>query len=97
MADEVRKLAERTKMSTEDIATMIEAIRSGTMKAVESMTHGTVMANEGMALVGRTGDSMVTIHGSTDKVLAAIDDVRPHCESKAVRAMRSQRALRASR
>ena len=33
------------------------------------------MANEGMALVGRTGDSMVTIHGSTDKVLAAIDDV----------------------
>ena len=75
VADEVRKLAERTKMSTEDIATMIEAIRSGTMKAVESMTHGTVMANEGMALVGRTGDSMVTIHGSTDKVLAAIDDV----------------------
>ena len=75
VADEVRKLAERTKLSTEDIASMIDAIRSGTMKAVESMSHGTVMVNEGMTLVGSTGASMTHIHGGTDKVLAAIDDI----------------------
>ena len=75
VADEVRKLAERTKLSTQDIASMIEAIRSGTMKAVESMSHGTVMVNEGMTLVGSTGESMTHIHGGTDKVLAAIDDI----------------------
>ena len=75
VADEVRKLAERTKLSTQDIATMIEAIRSGTMQAVESMAQGTVMVNAGMNLVGNTGSSMATIHGSTDNVLAAIDGI----------------------
>ena len=75
VADEVRKLAERTKLSTQDIATMIEAIRSGTLQAVESMAQGTVMVNAGMNLVGNTGSSMATIHGSTDNVLAAIDGI----------------------
>ena len=74
-ADEVRKLAERTKLSTQDIATMIEAIRNGTVQAVGSMTQGTVMVNDGMKLVGHTGNSMATIHGSTNKVLAAIDGI----------------------
>ena len=75
VADEVRKLAERTKLSTEDIASMIDIIRSGTMKAVESMAQGTIMVNEGMSLVSNTGESMMTIHSSTDTVLAAIDDI----------------------
>ena len=75
VADEVRKLAERTKLSTQDIATMIEAIRNGTVQAVGSMTQGTVMVNAGMKLVGHTGNSMATIHGSTNKVLAAIDGI----------------------
>ena len=75
VADEVRKLAERTKLSTQDIAAMIEAIRTGTMQAVESMVQGTVMVNEGMELVRNTGNSMATIHGSTDNVLAAIDGI----------------------
>ena len=75
VADEVRKLAERTKLSTQDIVSTIEAIRSGTTRALESMTNGTVMVNEGMTLVGSTGESMMHIHGGTDKVLAAIDDI----------------------
>ncbi|SDG92067.1 methyl-accepting chemotaxis protein [Propionivibrio dicarboxylicus] len=75
VADEVRKLAERTRLSTEDIAVMIEAVRSGTLQAVASMTDGVVMVNEGMQLVGHTGESMTTIHGSTDQVLVAIDGI----------------------
>ena len=54
---------------------MIEAIRNGTVQAVGSMTQGTVMVNDGMKLVGHTGNSMATIHGSTNKVLAAIDGI----------------------
>lgn len=75
VADEVRKLAERTKLSTLDIASMIEAIRNGTTHAVESMTQGTVMVNAGMELVDSTGNSMATIHDSTNQVLSAIDGI----------------------
>lgn len=75
VADEVRKLAERTKLSTTDIASMIGAIRSGTVQAVESMTQGTTMVGEGKALVEHTGSSVATIHASTDRVLEAIDGI----------------------
>ena len=75
VADEVRKLAERTKRSTEDVATMIAAVRSGTSQAVDSMSHGTVIVNEGMSLVGHTGESMTKIHDGTNEVLNAIDAI----------------------
>ena len=40
VADEVRKLAERTTMSTKEIATMIEAVQGDTRLAVEAMEQG---------------------------------------------------------
>ena len=75
VADEVRKLAERTKRSTEDIAAMITSVRSGTRQAVDSMAHGAVIVNDGMALVGNTGESMTQIHDGTNEVLNAIDAI----------------------
>ncbi len=84
VADEVRKLAERTKLSTQDIATMIETIRSGTSDAVESMSCGTVMVNGGMSLVRNTGDSMTHIHAGTNQVLSAIDSISMSLKEQSV-------------
>jgi methyl-accepting chemotaxis protein len=75
VADEVRKLAERTTASTQEIATMIEAIQQGTQNAVREMAEGTAQVGEGVQMAARTGDSMVRIEQATGRVLAAIEDI----------------------
>jgi methyl-accepting chemotaxis protein len=49
VADEVRKLAERTTTSTKEIASMIEAVQSETLVAVQAMEEGTRQVAEGVA------------------------------------------------
>lgn len=50
VADEVRSLAERTSLSTQEIASMIKAIQSGVGAAVASMQSGVALVNEGCQL-----------------------------------------------
>lgn len=55
VADEVRKLAERTGKATKEIASVIETVLSGTNEAVASMQAGTTEVQEGMDLVNEAG------------------------------------------
>jgi methyl-accepting chemotaxis protein len=75
VADEVRKLAERTSSSTREIAAMIEAIQGGTNDAVKGMGEGSACVSEGVQMVGRAGSSMEQIQGGVDKVLASVGDI----------------------
>ena len=58
VADEVRKLAERTTKATKEIAGMIKAIQSETGGAVASMTEGTQQVGEGIKLADKAGISL---------------------------------------
>lgn len=58
VADEVRKLAERTTRSTEEIASMIKKIQGGTKQAVASMEVGVERVNQGVSLAGQAGDAI---------------------------------------
>jgi methyl-accepting chemotaxis protein len=58
VADEVRKLAERTTKATKEIAGMIKTIQSDTVGAVHSMEEGTREVDNGIHLADRAGSSL---------------------------------------
>ena len=75
VADEVRKLAERTTRSTQEIAAMIQGIQRGTSDAVKGMSQGIACVDEGVQMVGRAGSSMELIQGGVQSVLASVGDI----------------------
>ncbi len=68
VADEVRKLAERTGTATGEIARMIETIQGETQEAVRSMEAGTTEVNNGQGLVDKAGKSLQEIVGMSEQV-----------------------------
>jgi methyl-accepting chemotaxis protein len=61
VADEVRKLAERTTTSTKEIANMIEAVQNETRLAVQAMEAGTSQVAEGVATTQKAGEALKQI------------------------------------
>ncbi|MCK9279971.1 MAG: methyl-accepting chemotaxis protein [Melioribacteraceae bacterium] len=69
VADEVRKLAERTTKATKEIALMIKQIQKDTKEAVESMDKGTSEVDKGKELANKAGLSLKQIiKGAQDAV-----------------------------
>jgi methyl-accepting chemotaxis protein/Pyruvate/2-oxoacid:ferredoxin oxidoreductase delta subunit len=69
VADEVRKLAEKTTKATKEIAFMIKQIQKDTSDAVVSMNQGTIEVEKGKQLADKAGDSLKEIiKGSNDVV-----------------------------
>ena len=68
VADEVRKLAERTTEATEQVAHSIEGIQSGTSKAVNQMNQGTERVDSGVQKAGEAEQSLQSIVGSAQEV-----------------------------
>ncbi len=58
VADEVRKLAERTTKATKEISGMIRAIQDETTHAVSAMADGTAKVENGVRLANEAGDSL---------------------------------------
>jgi methyl-accepting chemotaxis protein len=61
VADEVRKLAERTTTATKEIAQMIKNIQDETKVAVQAMEQGTKQVEEGVQTTSHAGDSLKEI------------------------------------
>ncbi|GGP23285.1 methyl-accepting chemotaxis protein [Silvimonas iriomotensis] len=74
VADEVRKLAERTGVSTTEIAGMTGKIQEGTRSAIESMGICVTQANDGVNLARQAGDAITRISESSKQVVRVIGE-----------------------
>ncbi|BAO29288.1 methyl-accepting chemotaxis protein [Sulfuritalea hydrogenivorans] len=75
VADEVRKLAERTTLSTQEIAATVEKIQSGTRDAVQSMVAGVDQVRSGTELAKQAGSSIVEIQTGAQRVVGVVNDI----------------------
>lgn len=75
VADEVRKLAERTATATSEISQMISAIQSETVNAVTTMEKGSAEVNDGVALANQAGQSLQNINSSVKRVVQMIEQI----------------------
>lgn len=68
VADEVRKLAERTTTATKEIAQMIQTVQSETKMAVTAMEAGTKQVEEGVTSTAQAGDALKEIIHMSEQV-----------------------------
>jgi methyl-accepting chemotaxis protein len=75
VADEVRKLAERTSLSTSEISGMVEKIQAGTRNAVISMQSGVVQAGKSVEMATRAGSSIREIRDGALRVMNVVNSI----------------------
>jgi methyl-accepting chemotaxis protein len=82
VADEVRKLAERTTKATKEIAAMIKQIQKDTVGAVDSMQQGTEEVEKGKELAEKAGKSLKEIITGAENVVDIISQVAAASEEQ---------------
>jgi methyl-accepting chemotaxis protein len=75
VADEVRKLAERTATATMEISGMISKIQDGTVAAVKEMEISVIRVNEGVGLAHEAGDSVSSIREAAEQAAHDVNDI----------------------
>ncbi|MDR1646496.1 MAG: methyl-accepting chemotaxis protein [Zoogloeaceae bacterium] len=75
VADEVRKLAERTAQSTGDISTMIGKIQTSAKEAVDEMSKVVKQVESGQTLSREAGERMASIREEASRVSEAVTEI----------------------
>ena len=82
VADEVRKLAERTTKATKEIGDMIRQIQQDTKSAVASMEDGTQRVMDGVDLANRTGEALTKIQTMVEQTATMIQQIAGAAEEQ---------------
>ncbi|MBB6428510.1 methyl-accepting chemotaxis protein [Algisphaera agarilytica] len=82
VADEVRKLADRTTQATEEIGASIQAIQSETTSAVERMNTGSQQVESGVAKATDAGRSLTQIVSNAREVAGMIQSIAAATEEQ---------------
>ena len=75
VADEVRKLAERTAQSTQEINTMIERVQDSARQAVDTMEDGRELAGRGAACAARAHEAVGALEEGTVRVRQVVGEI----------------------
>jgi len=84
VADEVRKLAERTAASTKDIATTVGEINAISGTAVKSMHGAVVDVENGILLIRKNGEGLKEIMAATVNVSGRIEHIASASKEQSV-------------
>ena len=82
VADEVRKLADRTTKATEEIAGSIQAIQDETGLAVQKMNAGTEQVTTGVTKAEQAGDALKQIVASAQDVSSMVQSIAAAAEEQ---------------
>ena len=75
VADEVRKLAERTTRATEEITKMIGAMQQSAQAAVTTMEAAVDQVSGGVEMAIQAGSAIVKIKQSSEQVVGVVNDI----------------------
>lgn len=75
VADEVRKLAERTSKATTEISSMIAAIQNDIGTAVTSMQSGSEQVGQGVKFASQAATALLSINEAAKETLSKISDI----------------------
>ncbi|HEY9192338.1 MAG TPA: methyl-accepting chemotaxis protein, partial [Methyloversatilis sp.] len=82
VADEVRKLAERTGQATQEISGMVVAIQDRTQMAVGGMREGAGLVSDGVLLVREVQEALQEIKGQMGRTLCMVNDISHSSEEQ---------------
>ena len=82
VADEVRKLAERTSKATHEVTGMIDSIQDASKSAVEGMNATVTQVDGGVLLARQAGDAINLIQEESVQVLGTISDISSALEEQ---------------
>lgn len=83
VADEVRKLAERTAHATDEIRSMIDNIQHSRDDVVSSAGHAVTQVNNGVNLAEQAGNTLDKMTTATREVVSVVDDIAQALGSQA--------------
>ena len=82
----MRKLAERTSNSNQQITGMIDKVQQGARRTVVEMESGVTLVAEGVQLAHRAGDSIAAIETTSGQVVHTVEEISSALKEQAMAA-----------
>ncbi|MEO0629796.1 MAG: methyl-accepting chemotaxis protein, partial [Planctomycetota bacterium] len=95
VADEVRKLAERTTQATEQVTGSIREIQAETERAVGQIHESVGRAEQGMQMAGEAGEAIRRVREANQQLSAMLNEIAATTEQQAATSTEMARSIEA--